>query len=553
MSMRKFSPKEGNQFKFFSENNIPLFEVRPNEKRPKHKGWQNNAVISSPTDNRFNSMIANDSNLGAAIPKGILVLDFDERNGGIDSLKKLNNLLGYDLIEVGPTVCTPNKGFHIYCCFHDLEKEFRGKLDSSEYPGVDIRKHGNLVVIPPSRIDGTYYSWHPASMDDQGEIACSLLELPAELLPLVEKPESTSKRINAVHSSAVKSVAGPIKGAISALEAKTILDRLDVKKFRSREDWRNLMLSLHSATDGDSRAGEHFIEWSALDPKYADAGLMNQHRNEWNSADADGGIGPATLIHQITQFAIDPETPELAKILKKIRSMLDSADFTDFDNESDRSLLSWLNDQHNWTENVLAEKFIDQFGAEIRYVPTWKKWMHYDGTRWVEAEESVFVGQAARKFANSLWDFMKAVSQAWDAARLKSVFNFIRMANSAKGITNAMNLSKSDSRVLVKVEGWNKDDNLLNVVNGTINLSRGEFQQHAASDLISLIANVRFEEGAKAPKWEEALDLIFEGNQELIRYVQQLLGYSLTAIVAKPFFRFALAQVAKMESQRSGM
>lgn len=536
MPTQKIPLKPGNIFKFYSENEIPLFAVRQNQKRPKFKGWQTSAKVPSPSDSRFYSLISNGSNIGAALPEGILVLDFDKKNGGIHSLKKLNELLGYELISAGPTVCSPNSGFHVYCCIRGLKEGLRGKLDGSDYPGVDIRKQGNFVVIPPSKIDRRSYSWHPSSLDENGEVSTSLLTLPPELLPLVTKTGSVRAKSKVANRSSTqnpnpaKTTAGEMKGAISEKDVKTILDRLDVKQFRSREDWRKLMLSLHSASGGDAVAGAHFVDWSATDPDYADARYMTQHQSEWEGADVDGGIGPATLIHYINQIATDPEDPELVTVINKISSMLGSAEFTDFSDEStpDSSSLSWMNDQYEWTENVLAEKFIDQYGATIRYVPRWRKWMSYEGDRWIEAEESVFVGQAVREYVKSLWDFMKEVSQTWDPPRVKSVMTFIKNANSARGIANITSLSRCDSRVLSKISAWNADNDLLNVENGTIVLSTGEFRQHAATDLLTQKANVRFDKDAEAPKWLKALELIFEDNEELIRYMKQVLGYSLS-------------------------
>jgi len=65
-------------------------------------------------------------------------------------------------------------------------------------------------------------------------------------------------------------------------------------------------------------------------------------------------------------------------------------------------------------------------------------------------------------------------------------------------------------------------------VNGTVDLSTGKLQPHNPADRLTQITTVAYDPDAKCPKWEETLLLIFNGDTELISYVQRLLGYSLS-------------------------
>ncbi|MBA7583910.1 hypothetical protein ES708_25861 [subsurface metagenome] len=55
-----------------------------------------------------------------------------------------------------------------------------------------------------------------------------------------------------------------------------------------------------------------------------------------------------------------------------------------------------------------------------------------------------------------------------------------------------------------------------------------ELREHKPEDMLTKIAGISYEPGADCPKWLAFLDKIFEGNENLIDYIQTALGYSLT-------------------------
>ena len=73
--------------------------------------------------------------------------------------------------------------------------------------------------------------------------------------------------------------------------------------------------------------------------------------------------------------------------------------------------------------------------------------------------------------------------------------------------------------------------------NGVINLQKGTLRPGVQSDYLSLCSPVEFL-GLEhpAPLWDETLLGIFDGNIELVEYLQRLLGYGLTGIVNEKIF-----------------
>ncbi len=86
-------------------------------------------------------------------PSGLLVLDGDPRNGGIESLKQIESKLPRTTL----TAETGSGGNHWY--FH---LEGAAGCRTSFLPGLDIKADGGYVVAPPSRTRGPY-SWMNAA------------------------------------------------------------------------------------------------------------------------------------------------------------------------------------------------------------------------------------------------------------------------------------------------------------------------------------------------------------------------------------------------------
>ena len=187
---------------------------------------------------------------------------------------------------------------------------------------------------------------------------------------------------------------------------------------------------------------------------------------------------------------------------------------------------------HGQTDAANASRFIDQYHSELLYVPPWKKWLSWDGKRWYE-DSGVGAKQRAKRYAKSLWNYLGVVGPDSNREGLGKTVTFIRSTNDTKRIKPFMELAAVDERVICPVADLNRDPYLLNVANGTIELTTGTLIPHNSADRITQLASVHYDPEALCPKWNEMLGLIFNGDDELIRYLQQLLGYSLSGDTAE--------------------
>lgn len=98
-----------------------------------------------------------DANVAIATGKesGIIVLDIDPRNGGLESLLRLEET--YGKLPPTPRVKTGGGGLHLYFKYPDKPVT---SCVLQGFPGIEVLSDGKLAVAPPSRhASGGTYEW----------------------------------------------------------------------------------------------------------------------------------------------------------------------------------------------------------------------------------------------------------------------------------------------------------------------------------------------------------------------------------------------------------
>jgi putative DNA primase/helicase len=86
-----------------------------------------------------------------------------------------------------------------------------------------------------------------------------------------------------------------------------------------------------------------------------------------------------------------------------------------------------------------------------------------------------------------------------------------------------------ENSLAIRGDEWDKDEMLLGVQNGVIDLKTGELRPGKPDDYIKTAAPCRYYGlDYTAPTWERFLAEIFGNDKELVNYVQRLLGYGIT-------------------------
>ena len=177
------------------------------------------------------------------------------------------------------------------------------------------------------------------------------------------------------------------------------------------------------------------------------------------------------------------------------------------------------------TELGNAERFADEHGADVRYVPSLKKWIAYDGRRWkIGADEQI--RQLAHKTAKNLY-VLAAKEQDNDVAGRIAKW----AAQSCKSSSITAMLKEASAILAIDIAKLDADPMLFNCANCTINFHTGGVQQHYKADFITKITEVPFHPDAEAPLFEQVVNTAFKGNVNLIQFVQKYLGYAMTGSI----------------------
>ena len=110
------------------------------------------------------------------------------------------------------------------------------------------------------------------------------------------------------------------------------------------------------------------------------------------------------------------------------------------------------------------------------------------------------------------------IQQKWAAFTKKS-----RMNASKKAMMNEI-----QHRLPVLPEEFDRDKMLFNTANGYIDLTNGSLHDHDIKKMFSKQGDVEYSDTMDCPEWLAFLDQTFNGDQELIEYLQKAIGYSLT-------------------------
>lgn len=176
-----------------------------------------------------------------------------------------------------------------------------------------------------------------------------------------------------------------------------------------------------------------------------------------------------------------------------------------------------------------AERLVTRYGANLRYVYAWGKWLVWDGTRWVMDE----TGEIERYAKDTVTSIYEEASQEPDDAKRKSIAKWAFRSESQQRIGAMIALARSEPGIAVPHIALDADNMLLNVNNGTLNLRTGTLEPHNPAHLITKRVNVDYDPAAQCPRWLTFLDRILAGDQELISFVQKAVGYSLTGDVSE--------------------
>lgn len=161
------------------------------------------------------------------------------------------------------------------------------------------------------------------------------------------------------------------------------------------------------------------------------------------------------------------------------------------------------------SEDELALDFADRH-PDCRWVQTWGIWLRWDGNVWNQ-DSTLHVFDTVRKFLRET---------SWMHDKPKA----LRRASTVAAVEK---LARSDRRYAASTDQWDQDPMLLNTPGGVIDLTTS--CRHEASPDLHMTKITSVEVGNnKCPRWLKFLDDIAKGDDELVSFIQRIMGYCLT-------------------------
>lgn len=151
----------------------------------------------------------------------------------------------------------------------------------------------------------------------------------------------------------------------------------------------------------------------------------------------------------------------------------------------------------------------------------------WDGTCW-RIDENGEIFRRAKDTAASIYNEARLASEDGNQEIAKKLALHATQSQSATRIKAMIELAQSEPSIPLCTNELDKDNFLLNVSNGVVDLRTGRLREPRRGDLITKQCPVAYFPKAEAPLFLSFLECIFDGNQPLIDFLQRAIGYSFT-------------------------
>lgn len=274
-----------------------------------------------------------------------------------------------------------------------------------------------------------------------------------------------------------------------------------------------------SHSEADMALANILAFWCAKDYSQMDSIFRqsNLYRDKWDEKRKNSTYGEQTLFKAINEVN-NIYTPKQEKEENPLRYAL--SHIFDAEKKDKEYPIRSYDDTGN------ADRFIDRYGHLYKHSYITNKFYIYDGQKWKVDDRG-----AIRKLIDGMIESIKneKVLHSEDVTEEEAREAFQKYYKKTRGTQSKKNImNELMHRKTVTPDEFDKDDMLLNVANGYIDLTSRELYKHDINRMFSQIANTDYSEKMQPAVWLDFLNDIFAGDKTVIRYIQKALGYSLT-------------------------
>jgi putative DNA primase/helicase len=164
------------------------------------------------------------------------------------------------------------------------------------------------------------------------------------------------------------------------------------------------------------------------------------------------------------------------------------------------------------THDSVALQFADECGDGFKFCHSTKTWYRWTDVMWARDD----IGMAF----HSVRELCRLASDEQGGQRRSKM----QSTSFAEGVEK---FARVDPRIRVKADYWDRDPLLLGTPGGTVDLATGALRKPERSDCITKSTSVTPLDNP-CPRWLQFLEETTGGDQDMVRFLQQWCGYSLT-------------------------
>lgn len=432
---------------------------------------------------------------------------------------------------VGYFFAEPYMGVDIDDISEDLERFKRGDMSENivfeMYEGLksyaEVSPSGNGIhILLKGRVPGTRRRKDNVEMYDQGRFFTMTGESLGKYSSINEPDAKAIQRVykKYVESDNVVHIERSDHGVTHDLTEMEIVNRISQSKqgaiFRAfmNDGWQQ---HYNSQSEADMAFANLLAFWCArdfskMDNLFRQSSLM---RDKWDEKRGKATYGEGTLYKAINEVQ-KVYTPTTQQDKPKYEINFETGEILEPKEYPNRS----------WDDTGNADRFMDRFGELIKYSYVDNKFLVYHDNYWQKDDKG-----KVRKLVDATVEDMKnekiLVAEDMDAEEVEKSWQK-HIKNSRQNNKKKAVVDELKHRVAVMPSEFDADNMLLNVENGYLDLASGELLPHELKKMFSRKSAYEYTDKMDAPTWERFLEDIFDGDQELIRYIQKAIGYSIT-------------------------
>lgn len=422
----------------------------------------------------------------------IVIVDVDVKNGknGLASLAALEEQYGKLNTPYVQTTGSGGKQYIFrYVAPVGTVNNFMG------FDGIDIRGKGASATLPPSLHEsGMYYEWDGSPLWE--------IKNTKDIPPCPDFIVEYFKERQEVKEQRIKDRKEHPK-EVSADQLESLLSQLKADRYDDRDSWLQVGMAIHEATNGSEEGLALWDDWSAQSSKWK----PQECRKKWDGFYEGGGITVGTLIHMVQEDNPKPK------------------------NENTGNVKHTLS-QYETNDAGFADMFCDINDGKVKYNVDRGKWLVWNNTYW-KLDKLGTIMNIAKSVAEKYRVEVSSIEDDTKRAKL------LKWATSIKNVTrmrNMLTLAEVHPNVATESNQWDADPFILGCENGIVDLTTGEFSENKPEYLVSKSTKVAYDKSAKAPRWEKFLEEVFEGNKDVINFIQKAVGYTLTGSIREQCF-----------------